>query len=140
MLVDIISTKMEANTQRSRNNSADQHQLDKLKDEIAKANDFDLYLQYSENQAAQILGFKSATLKRRRLTGQIAYVRKGPHKVTYFGFQIAEIFCWYYKISFLQHNYFINDLVQFGKFRMERLSVHHPAYSRLHALDNMIKL
>ena len=57
---------------------------------IATGHGFDLYQQYSENCAAEFMGLKSATLKRRRMAGQIAHVRKGPRKVTYFGFQIAE--------------------------------------------------
>jgi len=58
--------------------------------QLAKGHGFDLYQQYSENRAAEFLGFKPATLKRRRLAGQIACVRKGERKVTYFGFQMAE--------------------------------------------------
>lgn len=66
------------------------NEQEELAQRIATGHGFKLYKQYRENCAAKLIGLKAATLKRRRMAGQIAHIRKGPRKVTYFGFQIAS--------------------------------------------------
>jgi len=57
---------------------------------IANDNGFDLYVHYTEFQAAKIIGIHAVTLKKRRLKGEIAYLQLGERTIHYFGYQIAH--------------------------------------------------
>ncbi|MEO1407269.1 MAG: hypothetical protein AAFV54_12385, partial [Pseudomonadota bacterium] len=62
-----------------------------LRKEIARANGFELFKKYNESDAAKHLGVHPRTLKQMRLDGKVDCVRLGPRKISYFGFQIADI-------------------------------------------------
>ena len=57
---------------------------------IANDNGFDLYIHYTEPQAAKFMGIHAVTLKKRRLSGEVAYVHLGERTIRYFGYQIAH--------------------------------------------------
>lgn len=61
-----------------------------LRARIAEAHDIVLYRQYSESDAAHFLELHPVTLKRARLDGQVAFIRKGKRSLAYFGFQIVD--------------------------------------------------
>lgn len=64
--------------------------LEPLRQKIADAHGFDLYLRYTETQAAEFIGVHPATLKRARLDGEIGFVRVRKRTISYFGFHIAN--------------------------------------------------
>ena len=63
-----------------------------LHQSIASGNGFELYKHYSETQAAKFLGMHHVTLKKRRLAGQISFVKLGERSIGYFGYQIADYY------------------------------------------------
>lgn len=63
---------------------------DKLREEVAKQYQLVLYRQYSEKQAAAVLGKDIGTLKRWRAKGIIPHIRLGD-SVRYFGFQLVDV-------------------------------------------------
>lgn len=63
---------------------------DELAAAIAKDLKFDLYVHYTEAQAANFIGVHAVTLKKRRLSGEVAYVQLGQRTIRYFGYQIAS--------------------------------------------------
>ena len=63
---------------------------DELAAAIAKDLKFDLYVHYTEAQAAKFIGVHAVTLKKRRLNGGVAYVKLGQRTIRYFGYQIAN--------------------------------------------------
>jgi hypothetical protein len=64
--------------------------LELLRERIARANEFVLYRQYGEAEAAEFLKVHPQTLKKLRLEGKIEFLRIGKRAIAYFGFQIAD--------------------------------------------------
>ena len=67
-------------------------QITELHKSVADGNGFELYRHYSESQAAKFLGMHTVTLKKKRLAGEISYLRFGERSLKYFGYQIADHF------------------------------------------------
>ena len=64
--------------------------LQKLREGVAEEYKIALYRQYSEKQAAAIMGTSRWTLRRKRELKQIPYVDKGGDSVAYMGIHIAD--------------------------------------------------
>ena len=64
--------------------------LERLRRNIAEANGFALYKQYTEPEAAGFLQIHPQTLKSHRLEGKIEFLRLGKRSIGYFGFQLAD--------------------------------------------------
>jgi len=67
-------------------------QITELHKSVSDGNGFELYRHYSESQAAKFLGMHPVTLKKKRLAGEISYLRFGERSLKYFGYQIADHF------------------------------------------------
>ena len=66
----------------------EEHEL--LRERIAKDSSIQLYRQYNEPSAAELLGIHPQTLKAARLEGRVGCIRLGKRSITYFGFQIVD--------------------------------------------------
>lgn len=62
-----------------------------MREGIAEEYGFALFRQYSEKQAAGLIGYSYDTLKRKRLQGLVPYVDKGGDSIGYLGFHLADI-------------------------------------------------
>ena len=65
-----------------------EHEL--LRERIARDSSIQLYRQYNEPQAAELIGLHPQTLKSARLEGRVGCVRLGKRTINYFGFQIVD--------------------------------------------------
>ncbi len=61
-----------------------------LRERIARDSSIQLYRQYNEPSAAELLGIHPQTLKAARLEGRVGCIRLGKRSITYFGFQIVD--------------------------------------------------
>ena len=64
--------------------------LQKLREGVSSEYKIAIYRQYSEKQAAALIGLSYDTLKRKRKLGKIAYVDRGGESVAYMGFQLID--------------------------------------------------
>lgn len=63
---------------------------DRLREQIAEANNIVLFRKYDEPEAADFIGIHAQTLKQHRLGGRIQYLQIGKRHVAYFGFHIVD--------------------------------------------------
>lgn len=61
-----------------------------MREGVAEEYGIAIYRQYSEKQAAALIGTSYDTLKRKRKLGQIPYVEKGGDSKGYMGFQLID--------------------------------------------------
>ena len=64
--------------------------LQKKREGVAAEYGIAIYRQYSEKQAAPLIGTSYDTLKRKRKLGHIAYVDKGEDSVGYVGYMLID--------------------------------------------------
>jgi hypothetical protein len=62
-----------------------------LRKRVATENNFQLYRNYSERDAAERIGWDYSTLKRKRRRGLVPFVDRGGGSVAYMGYHIADI-------------------------------------------------
>jgi hypothetical protein len=64
--------------------------VERLREQIAEANNIVLFRKYGELEAAEFIGIHAQTLKQHRLGGRIQYLQIGKRNVAYFGFHIID--------------------------------------------------
>jgi hypothetical protein len=64
--------------------------LQKKREGVAEEYGIAIYRQYSEKQAAPLIGTSYDTLKRKRKQGKIPYVDRGGESVGYMGFMLID--------------------------------------------------
>ena len=69
-------------------NKDKEHEL--LRERIARDSSIQLYRQYNEPSAAELIGLHPQTLKAARLDGRVGCIRLGKRAINYFGFQIVD--------------------------------------------------
>ena len=65
-------------------------ETERLREQIAEANNIVLFRKYGEPEAAEFIGIHAQTLKQHRLGGRIQYLQIGKRHVAYFGFHIVD--------------------------------------------------